>query len=186
MKGMGVKDEISYCFAGEQILSTDLSTDLSIDLSIGEVDIMIIHEATIEDYKGIYRLNKDGFGYDYPIEKTKDKLKIILGLPTDKIFIAEVDGEKVGYIHLSSYECTYSDSLKNILALVVDESYRKMGIGRKLIETAEEWAKGLGAKGIRLVSGYNRTTAHQFYLSYGYVLRKEQKNFIKWFQDFNL
>ena len=123
MKGIGRKDEISYCFAGEQILSTDLST--------GEVDIMIIHEATIEDYMDIYRLNKDGLGYDYPIEKTKDKLKIILGLPTDKIFIAEVDGEKVGYIHLSSYECTYSDSLKNIgqlhinFTLVADIFYEK-------------------------------------------------------------
>lgn len=147
---------------------------------------MIIHEATIEDYEDIYRLNKDGLGYGYPIEKTKDKLQVILGLTTDKIFIAEVDGEKVGYIHLSSYECTYSDSLKNILALVVDESYRKMGIGRGLIQAAEDWAKESGSKGIRLVSGYNRTTAHQFYLSCGYVLRKEQKNFIKWFQDFNL
>lgn len=142
---------------------------------------MIIRDAAIEDYKDICRLNKEGFGYDYPAERTRDKLQVILDSPADKIFVAEHDGKIAGYIHLSSYECTYSDSLKNIMALVVDEACRKMGIGRKLVQTAEEWAKGSGSKGIRLVSGYNRITAHQFYLACGYVLRKEQKNFIKWF-----
>lgn len=142
---------------------------------------MIIRIAAIEDYEDIYRLNKEGLGYDYPVEKTKDKLQVILDLTEDKIFVADHEGKVAGYIHLSSYECTYCDNLKNIMALVVDEAYRKMGIGRRLIQTAEEWAKGSGSKGIRLVSGYNRTTAHQFYLACGYVLRKEQKNFIKWF-----
>jgi len=142
---------------------------------------MIIRKAAIEDYEDIYRLNKEGLGYDYPVEKTKDKLQVILNLTEDKIFVADHEGKVAGYIHLSSYECTYCDNLKNIMALVVDEAYRKMGIGRRLIQTAEEWAKESGSKGIRLVSGYNRTTAHQFYLACGYVLRKEQKNFIKWF-----
>ncbi|MEN6314817.1 MAG: GNAT family N-acetyltransferase [Clostridiaceae bacterium] len=142
---------------------------------------MIIRKAAIEDYEDIYRLNKEGLGYDYPVEKTKDKLQVILDLTEDKIFVADHEGKVAGYIHLSSYECTYCDNLKNIMALVVDEAYRKMGIGRRLIQTAEEWAKGSGSKGIRLVSGFNRTIAHQFYLACGYVLRKEQKNFIKWF-----
>lgn len=142
---------------------------------------MVIREAVTGDCKDICRLNEEGLGYDYPAEKTKDKLQVILNLPTDKIFVAEHEGKIVGYIHLSSYECTYCDSLKNIMALVVDEAYRKMGIGRGLIQTAEEWAKESGSGGIRLVSGYNRTIAHQFYLACGYVLRKEQKNFVKWF-----
>jgi len=142
---------------------------------------MIIREAAISDYKDLCSLNKNGLGYDYPEEKTKEKLRLVLSLPTDRIFVAELDGKLVGYIHLSAYECTYFESLKNILALVVDENYRNQGVGRQLIQAGEEWAKETGSKGIRLVSGFNRTDAHQFYQHCGYTLRKEQKNFLKLF-----
>lgn len=142
---------------------------------------MNIREAAINDYRDLYCLNKNGLGYDYPEDKTKEKLQLVLNQPADKIFVAELDGKVVGYVHLSAYECIYFDSLKNVLALVVDENYRKQGVGRKLMEKAEEWAKETGSNGIRLVSGFNRTDAHQFYEHCGYTLRKEQKNFIKLF-----
>jgi GNAT superfamily N-acetyltransferase len=143
--------------------------------------ILIIREAGIDDYKDICLLNRDGLGYEYPLEKTKERLAAIISATTDAIFVAENDGKIVGYIHLEAYECTYSDSVKNVLALAVDENYRRMGIGRQLIQMAEEWAKSCGAVGIRLVSGYNREIAHKFYQSCGFTLRKEQKNFIKLF-----
>ncbi len=142
---------------------------------------MDIREATILDYMDLHCLNKNGLGYDYPLNKTKDKLQFVLSLPADKIFVAEINNRVVGYIHLSAYECIYFESLKNILALVVDENYRKQGIGRQLMQKAEEWAKENGSKGIRLVSGFNRTEAHQFYEHCGYTTRKVQKNFIKLF-----
>lgn len=141
---------------------------------------MTIREAIIDDYKDIYFINKNGLGYDFPEDQTKEQLKIILNAPTDKIFVAEIDGKVVGYIQLSAYECTYSESLKNILALVVSEGFRKMGIGRKLLQTAEEWAKKSGAKADRLVSSSYQTGAHQFYINCGYTMRKDQKNFVKW------
>jgi GNAT superfamily N-acetyltransferase len=142
---------------------------------------MIIREVVIGDYKDLCSLNKNGLGYDYPEEKTKEKLRLVLSLPTDRIFVAELDGKLAGYIHLSAYECIYFESLKNILALVVDVNYRNQGIGRQLILAGEEWAKETGSKGIRLSSGFNRTDAHQFYQHCGYTMRKEQKNFMKLF-----
>ncbi|MDF2821382.1 MAG: acetyltransferase [Clostridiales bacterium] len=72
---------------------------------------MIIRDATINDYTDIYYLNKDGLGYDYPQDKTKEKLQTVLNLPSDKIFVMEINEKVVGYIHLSNYECIYSDSL---------------------------------------------------------------------------
>ena len=141
----------------------------------------MIREAIITDYMDLCCLNKSALGYDYPEEKTNEKLQLVLASPADKIFVAEVDCKVVGYIHLSDYEPIYFESVKNILALAVDESYRNQGIGRQLIQAGEAWAKETGSKGIRLVSGFNRTDAHQFYLHCGYSLRKEQKNFIKLF-----
>lgn len=142
---------------------------------------MHIRDAQITDSAEICRLNREGLGYEYPPEKTLIKLTAILGSDNDRIFVAEDGGALLGYIHLAAYECTYSDSLKNVLAMVVDEGHRRQGVGRQLMRRAEEWAKSCGSMGIRLVSGSSRTVAHQFYRSCGFTLRKEQKNFIKIF-----
>ncbi len=141
----------------------------------------IIRKAHLSDVSRIRELNRTGLGYDYPEDKTLKRLNAILRRPTDIIFVAEYNGEAAGYIHAADYECTYCDSLKNIMAIAVDERYRGKGIGRKLLETAEGWAKSCGCSGVRLVSGCERTQAHKFYLHCGYTLRKEAKNFIKYF-----
>ena len=142
---------------------------------------MEIRECLVTDYEDIYQLNKNAFGYEYDLEKTKSRLRNILKRSTDKIFVACVDKKVVGYIHGSDYECSYSDSLKNIMAIAVYEDYRGRGAGKALLNAIENWAKESNCCGVRLVSGFNRIEAHKFYLHCGYSLRKEQKNFIKKF-----
>lgn len=116
------------------------------------------------------------------MNKTKDRLYEILKRQTDKIYVACIDETVVGYIHGSDYECTYSDSLKNIMAIAVDKVYRGKGVGKALLSVIEDWAEECGCYGVRLVTGFNRTDAHEFYLRCGYVNRKQQKNFIKIFK----
>jgi GNAT superfamily N-acetyltransferase len=140
-----------------------------------------IREAKPDDFKLIFELNKNALGYDYPEDTTQQRLKSILKRPTDKVYIAEYGGEAAGYIHASDYECLYCDSLKNIMALAVDEKFRGHGIGKKLLAAVEAWAAMSGSAGVRLVSGFERTEAHEFYKRCGYMLRKDQKNFIKLF-----
>lgn len=144
---------------------------------------IIIRQAEKEDAQRICELNQQSLGYDYPVEKTKERLIKILLKSTDRIFAACLRGEVVGYIHASDYECIYSDALKNIMVIAVDEKYRGRGIGKALLLEAESWARQSGCAGIRLVSGFNRVKAHRFYLQNGYTDRKDQKNFIKYFKD---
>lgn len=141
-----------------------------------------IRLATENDYKGIFELNSFAFGYYYPQEKTAERLKNILGRDTDRIWVACEDNLIVGYIHGADYECTYSDSLKNVMAIAVDERFRGKGIGRELLTALEKWAEESGCVGVRLVSGFNREVAHGFYCHCGYVLKKDQKNFVKIFE----
>ena len=54
-----------------------------------------------------------------------------------------------------------------------------MGIGRRLLEAVEEWARAEGCAGVRLVSGASREGAHAFYRSCGYDGGKKQLNFKK-------
>lgn len=54
--------------------------------------------------------------------------------------------------------------------LVTDEAQRSKGVGHALIEHLERVAKGLGANGLVLDSGAQRTQAHKFYFREGFVI----------------
>lgn len=144
-------------------------------------DHIHIREAKLEDAKRICELNKAALGYDYPEDKTKRRLKFIMARRTDRVYIAEYNGEVAGFVHGADYECMHCDSLKNVVALAVDERFRGCGIGRKLLSAVEVWAEMSGCAGVRLTSAFSRTEAHEFYKHCGYIVRKEQKNFLKLF-----
>ncbi|MDL2205655.1 GNAT family N-acetyltransferase [Eubacteriales bacterium OttesenSCG-928-N13] len=134
-----------------------------------------------KDADAIHRINLDSLGYDYPLDATKVRLMSILNRPNHHMLIAELDGQALGYIHATDYDTSYQDSLKNILALAVLPSAQGQGVGRALITAIEEWARQDDSTGVRLVSGFDREGAHAFYQACGYSLRKQQKNFIKYF-----
>lgn len=138
-----------------------------------------IREAGEADAEGICRLNRDGLGYDYPPEKTAEKLKLLLQSEKDKIFVAEVEGRLAGYVHACDYDTLYMPHFKDIMGIAVLREHRRKGIGRALLTAVENWAEEMGAEGVRLVSGETRTEAHEFYQLCGYVSRKNQKNFHK-------
>lgn len=144
---------------------------------MGQVNVRKIKAA---DYNDIYLLNQE-LGYEFPIEKVKERIEYITEHTKDTILVAEQDNEVIGYIHGSPYELLYSDSLINILGFVVKNKFRSTGVGNILIESMESWAKENGYAGIRLVSGYERVNAHRFYQKHGYINRKDQKNFVKAF-----
>jgi GNAT superfamily N-acetyltransferase len=57
-----------------------------------------------------------------------------------------------------------------VVALVVKNSHRKMGIGSLLMKAAENWAKEMNANSLILNSGNRpeRIAAHQFYNKLGF------------------
>lgn len=120
-------------------------------------------------------------GYEYPVDKTKNKLERLLKSDKDKIFVATVQSIVVGYIHASDYDTIYAPHMKNIMGIAVSNAYKKQGIGKAMLKEVEKWAKETGASGIRLVSGSSRTGAHEFYRRCGYDGGKQQLNFKKYF-----
>lgn len=140
-----------------------------------------IREACVNDSDDIYVINRDSLGYDYPPERTMQKLADALSSNKDKIFVAVVEDGIAGYIHLTDYDVIYAPHFKNILGLAVLEKFKRFGIGSALLAEGEKWAKQTGAAGVRLCSGESRTDAHQFYRSCGYKDNKKQLNFKKLF-----
>lgn len=140
-----------------------------------------IREFQMADSKAIYDLNRDEMGYEYPLEATKAKLLQLGNSQRDKIYVAVVGEDVVGYVHANDYDVIYAPHMKNIMGIAVSRHWKRQGIGRALLASVEEWAQKNGAKGVRLVSGSSRTGAHAFYRSCGYSGDKMQLNLKKMF-----
>lgn len=138
-----------------------------------------VRECELEDIGTIFRLNSEEMHYEFSYEQTSDKLNALLNSTADKILVAEIDGEAVGYIHACDYDLLYAPHMKNIMGIAIFEKYKRRGAGRALLTAIEEWAAESGAEGVRLCSGEERTRAHEFYKSCGYSCGKKQLNFKK-------
>lgn len=82
-----------------------------------------------------------------------------------------VEGESVLGLAVYRWHENTFDGLKFYIDdLVTDEAQRSKGVGHALIEHLERVAKGLGASGLVLDSGAQRSQAHKFYFREGFVI----------------
>jgi GNAT superfamily N-acetyltransferase len=90
--------------------------------------------------------------------------------PDADIWIAELDGVVVGFATALMIAALHMDGpVAQLTSLVVDERVRGQGIGARLVEEAERWARGRGAVRISLTSALHRAPAHAFYEHLGYA-----------------
>ena len=91
----------------------------------------------------------------------------------DGVFVAEVDGEVVGFICSDSR--WISDFAKEevgaIHELVVLPEYRRMGVARQLMEKALEHLRERGRSVVELWVGVKNRSAMRFYESMGFQAR---------------
>jgi GNAT superfamily N-acetyltransferase len=82
------------------------------------------------------------------------------------LFVAKVDGSLVGYVAVRRNW----NGLALIDDLAVELSMRRKGIAKSLMDTAVEWAKQSGLRGVMLETQTNNVAACLFYKRYGFVL----------------
>ena len=140
---------------------------------------IIIREATLSDAEAISHLSSSALGYLYPVSDMTNKLHAVLTRPQDRVYVAVFGSLVVGYIHANIYDLLYAPTMVNIMGLAVSADYRRIGIGKALMEAAETWTRSIGCQSIRLNSGGTRREAHLFYRSCGFCDEKEQLRFIK-------
>jgi len=94
------------------------------------------------------------------------------------IFLAELGAEVVGLVmviarvpfeSLDEPPGTYA----LVAELVVRDGYRRRGIARALLETAERYARDSGASELRIIVLSQNAAARQLYLQYGFAPYKE-------------
>lgn len=142
---------------------------MSLHIDIRDVDLS-------KDLAAMARLCGQ-LGYDTTTDQLLERLKTMdADRPT---FVATDNGNVVGWMNLRIEKSPEVDPKVEVSALVVDEIVRGKGIGRSLMEHAEEWAKGRGIPHIILRSQTHRTDAHQFYQEMGYSIAKTSHLFEK-------
>ena len=89
----------------------------------------------------------------------------------DQVLVAEEQEQIVGVaaLHIIPALIHQQGPLAQITAIVVNEQRLREGIGRKLLEAAEELARNAGCYAIELSSNVQRTEAHAFYQTLGYT-----------------
>jgi GNAT superfamily N-acetyltransferase len=138
-----------------------------------------IRPGRLEDAKAIAKLATQ-LGYPSTPAQIAERLRRILPHPDQAVFVAELPGAAAcGFIHLLAGMALESGPRVEILGLVMDESLRSRGIGRRLVAGAESWAKSRGFAVICVRSQLKRADAHRFYEGLGYECAKTQKYFRK-------
>jgi len=118
-------------------------------------------------------------GYPSSAAQVAARLAEILARPDQAVFVAEVEGQIAGWVHVYACWTVESELYAEIGGLVVDINQRGQGVGKALMAQAETWAGGLGIREVRLRSNILRNEAHQFYQSIGYEIIKTQLTFRK-------
>lgn len=137
----------------------------------------IIRSATVEDigqlsnmYCNMYDiLSSYGMPYRLNEETIEDVLMLQLRARTSKYFIAEKDGELVGFVAVDvvrmDRKLSYGENniMGHIKDIYVSSDVSRAGIGTELLTTAEEWAMENGAAIIECNVILNNEPAQNFW-----------------------
>jgi GNAT superfamily N-acetyltransferase len=119
----------------------------------------------------------------YPADQSTiaGRLEAILSGKVDNDVLVATDtvGNVVGFVHVSIRPLLVADRTAEICGLVVTESTRGNGHGKRLMAAAEKWARERDCVEVSLRSNIIREDAHQFYKCIGYEVYKTSLAFKK-------
>lgn len=138
-----------------------------------------IRKASIDDLNAIHRL-AGMLGYSPSRENVERALKAMLLNPDYEIVvITENDESVVGFLTLATRYRLEDVSYLEVAAIVTDENRRGQGLGKQLMQYAEERAREKNFSLIGLRSSIRRSDAHKFYEHLGYEKVKQSFVFHK-------
>ncbi len=104
--------------------------------------------------------------------------------PDAEVLVAcDGDGAVHGWLHIAVPRDLVAARYAEVRAFVVDEPSRGRGLGGRLLEAAEGWARERGFETIRVRSNIVRERARSFYERAGYRVNKTQHQFHKSLAD---
>jgi GNAT superfamily N-acetyltransferase len=138
-----------------------------------------IRAARPQDYPRMAELSRQ-LGYESSAQQIAARMSNIEGSSEHAVFVAQSpEGRILGWIGLCILHMVEADARAEVSGLVVDENTRSKGIGRRLLERGEQWAREKGCRQIGLRTNVIRERAHAFYERQGYQHTKTQRTYRK-------
>jgi N-acetylglutamate synthase-like GNAT family acetyltransferase len=129
---------------------------------------VVVRDATAADAPVLAPLLGE-LGYPAAADALASRMRRMLGRDDQRVFVAERDGATLGLLALHVFPVlAYDRDLAMIMALVVTERARGLGVGRALIQRAEAVGKSLGASRLMVTTHVRRADAHAFYERLGF------------------
>jgi GNAT superfamily N-acetyltransferase len=90
-------------------------------------------------------------------------------IPCGEVLVAEIENEVAGLVAVVAVpHLARPGRFARLGGLVVAAGHRRRGVGRVLMEVAEERARAWGCDRLELTSSRSRSEAHAFYPALGY------------------
>lgn len=122
---------------------------------------------TVDDAAAVAELSEQ-LGYPASSELLRIRIETA-ARSQDRIALAALrNAELVGWIDAAVERHLQAEDTVVIGGLVVRASARGCGVGRRLCEAVEQWARERGFRRVRVRSQIKREDAHRFYLRDGY------------------
>ena len=139
---------------------------------------MTLRPAVLADSQAVAALMTQ-LGYPAAPIEIERRLARLLAHPDYAAVVAETGGELAGLILLHLEQgLEYDSAYCRVMGLVIDERWRGRGLGRHLMDHAEQWCKDRGGDRVLLTSANRRDDAHKFYDAIGY--ERTGVRFAKW------
>ena len=128
-----------------------------------------IRLATLADAKSISNL-VTVLGYPCTEAQMHKRLEALAAEPEHATFVATVEGLVAGMIGVFVCRIYEEDApVGQIITLSVGCNHRRHGLGRGLVQSAEQWFRSQGVSVVLVHSGFGRRGAHDFYDRLGYA-----------------
>jgi predicted N-acetyltransferase YhbS len=138
---------------------------------------VVVRDATRADAERIAELLAQ-LGYPSTAGQVTRRLGALARLESNVVLVAEDDARVVGLVTGVTRDVIHRDEpFCRIASMIVDEEWRERGVGRRLVDAIEQWARDRGCSVIEVSSGVQRLGAHRFYEGLGYV--EKPKRYIK-------
>lgn len=142
------------------------------------MDDFVVRRARITDAPAVAELS-GVLGYPVDADVMGRRLEESDAREEHAIFVAETNGVVVGWVEAAEHDILVAGRVCEICGLVVAEGRRVSGVGRHLMEAAEQWARGRGLSHVTLRSNVIRPESHGFYERVGYTRFKTQHAYRK-------
>jgi len=142
-------------------------------------DQVIIRDACSADLEAMALLVTD-LGYPTSVAEMQARFNAVADHPDYRTILAVVNNRVVGMAGLmKGFWYEKNGRYLRILAFVVKQGTRNLGIGKVLLKAAEDWAQEQGLNSVIINSGNRdeRAGAHAFYQKMGYAIKSS--GFIK-------